>query len=90
MLYAESFSLVEHISAGCGWVSTFGTGCPVNDGGLIVFAVEGVCSAEAIEMIKFSMGTDDLSNFTMSDMINTVNPTCYNSFAEYSQLYTSA
>lgn len=90
MLYAESFTLVEHISAGCGWVSNFGVDCPLNDDGLIVFARDGVCSPDAISMIQFAMGEDyDLSGFTMEDMIKKVNPRCYNSFAEYSQLYTS-
>lgn len=87
MLYAESFALVEHIAQTCAWVTTFGTGCPLADGPVVFFTETPGCNEDGISMITFA-GYDP-SEVTMEQLINNIHPTCYNSFSEYSQLYTS-
>lgn len=88
MLYAEAFALAEHVAA-CGWVTTFGVNCPLATDVMTFFTQAPNCDDDAISMIRFSMGTDDLSGFSMNEMINQVKPTCYNSLNDFSQLFTS-
>ena len=88
MLYAESFALVEHISQSCGWQTNFGTSCPIADGGAIFFqSLEMDCNEDGMSMIEFA-GYDP-TTVSMETLITVINPTCYNSFNEYNQLFTS-
>ena len=87
-LYAESYALVEHISQSCGMVTNFGNTCPVGDGGLVFFqSLDMGCNEDGISAIEFA-GYDP-KTISMEDLIQKINPTCYNSFSEYAQMYTS-
>ena len=89
MLYAESFALVEHISAGCGYITNFGNQCPISEAGVIFFTnAEGSgCNEDAwilMEGAGVAPGTA-----TVEQLIG-MNIRCYNSFADFTQLFTSA
>ena len=89
MLYAESFTLVEHIASGCAYVTNFGNQCPISEAGVVFFLSDNSqCNEDAWSMMTFA-GVDP-ANATVVDIIDKVKPTCYNSFADFSQLFTSA
>lgn len=90
MLYAESFALAEHISAGCSYVTNFGNQCPISEAGVIFFtSSNATCAnnADGQSMIEFA-GLDP-ATVTVEQLIG-MNIQCYNSFADFNQLYTSA
>lgn len=89
-LYAESFVLAEHISAGCAYVTNFGNQCPIHEAGVVFFTsgnAECAASADGQSMITFA-GLDP-ATVTVEQLIG-MNIQCYNSFADFSQLFTSA
>lgn len=87
-LYAESFRLVEHISQ-CAWGLSFGTDCALQVGSEVFFTQVGLCSESAVNLISFAM-PGDLSDYTADEILNTMQPECYNgTFAEYSALHAS-
>ncbi len=89
MLYAESFQLVEHIADTCAYVTNFGSDCPIYEAGVAFFrSAEAGCNADGMSMITFA-GLD-LETVSVEQIINVVKPTCYNSFADFTQLFTSA
>lgn len=88
LLFAEQFALNEHISKGCGVLTTFGGDCPIQvDNDPTFFTATPACHPDAISMLKFAGydGSQDPVRF----LIEVVKPTCYNSFADYSQLFIS-
>ena len=89
-LYAESFVLAEHISAGCAYVTNFGNTCPIDEAGVVFFtsAQGSGCNEDAINMMTFN-GIDP-ATASVEDIIQKINPTCYNSFADFTALFTSA
>lgn len=90
MLYAESFVLAEHISAGCAYITNFGNQCPINEAGVIFFTSPDVgCNPDGISMIEFEYGEGSAANATVEQLI-AMNIQCYNSFADFTQLFTSA
>ena len=89
MLYAESFSLVEHISAGCAFVTNFGNQCPITEAGVTFFTNETACSPDGVSMINFHYGDNYAANASVEDLIG-MNIQCYNSFRDFSTLFTSA
>ena len=88
-LYAESFALAEHIAGGCAYVTNFGNQCPISEAGVIFFtnAQGSGCNDDAISMFTFA-GVDP-ANASITDLQG-MNIQCYNSFADFSQLFTSA
>ena len=89
MLYAESFALAEHISAGCGYVTNFGNQCPISEAGVVFFTTVNTCSEDGVSMIEFQYGEGSAANATVEQLI-AMNIQCYNSFADFSLLFTSA
>lgn len=87
-LYAESFELLEHISAGCGVIAQFGTDCGIVDGLVTFFAADPPCNEDGISAVEFKFG-DGASSATLDDFINQLQPQCYNSFADYNLLINS-
>lgn len=87
VLYAEDYTLMEHISQSCAYQTNFGTGCPINEAGVVFFTTVDSCSEDGVSMIQFA-GLDPLTA-TVEDLINTINPTCYNAFSDFHQLFTS-
>ena len=87
-LYAERFALVEHISGGCAYVTYFGNGCPIEEAGMTFFVDANTCS-EDVEMLWTGAGVTDTSQRTIQNL-SLLNLQCYNSFADFSQLFTSA
>ena len=86
MLYAERFALVEHISQSCAFVTNFGNGCPIEEGGMRFFTTASVCSDDAVSMWQFAGVTPE--NATIQDL-SKLNIRCYNSFRDFNALYTS-
>lgn len=90
MLYAESFALVEHIAGGCAHVTNFGNQCPISEAGVVFFTSEAAgCNGDGISMIEFQYGEGSAANVTVEQLIG-MNIQCYNSFADFSLLFTSA
>ena len=89
LLFAEQFAMNEHISKGCAYISNFGNGCPIDEAGVIFFtnAENSGCNEDAISMMEFA-GLDP-ATVTVEDLITVLHPTCYNSFADFSQLFVS-
>ncbi len=90
MLYAEAFALAEHIAGGCAYVTNFGNTCPIDEAGVVFFtsAQGSGCNEDAINMMTFN-GIDP-ATASVEDIIQKINPTCYNSFADFTALFTSA
>ena len=84
--YAEPFALEEHISS-CAYRTNFGNQCPITDAGVTFFTNEPDCSEDGVNMFVFA-GIDP-AQATVEDLINKVNPECYNSLQDYHQLFTS-
>ena len=74
-LYAESFTLVEHVSAGCAYMANFSNDCPITVDGIQFFTAEVNCSADGILLL----GKDDAS---LEDFY-AINQRCYNSFVDF-------
>ena len=88
LLFAEPFALVEHISQTCAFVTNFGNQCPIADAGVIFFtSMESGCNEDGISMLEFAGVVP--ADATVEDLINKVNPKCYNSLQDYHQLFTS-
>ncbi len=88
LLFAEQFAMNEHISKSCLLLTNFGGGCPIAVDGLTFFTSTPDCSADAISMFEFNgykEGEDDPLLF----LINEINPTCYNSLADFHQMFVS-
>ena len=89
-LYAESFELVEHISAGCAYQTTFGVTCAYEEDDITFFTVEGTCSSDAISMIRNAFpDTTDLTSLSMEGIIGKLKVNCYNTFSDLNKLYIS-
>ena len=90
MLYAEAFALAEHIAGGCAYVTNFGNTCPISEAGVVFFtnAENSCCNEDAINMMTFN--DIDPATASVEDIIQKINPTCYNSFADFTALFTSA
>ena len=89
VLYAESFELVEHISATCAYRINFGVTCAYEEDDTTFFTVDP-CSSDAISMISNAFpGTEDLTSLSMEQIINKLNVQCYNSFGDLNMLYIS-
>ena len=87
VMVAESFALSEHISAGCGYVTTFGNQCPIDEGGVTFFVTAESCSADA-DLLWSGAGVDQ--NQRTVENLKLLNVQCYNTFADFNQLFTSA
>ena len=86
--YLESFTLANHISAGCLTIANFGSSCPVQDGPVVFFtSTENGCNEDGMSMFTFA-GVDP-ATATIDDLINLVQPKCYNSFTDYNTLFVS-
>ena len=85
-LYAESFALAEHISAGCGYVANFGNGCPITVEGITYFTSEISCSPKAVAI--FEANNIDPNSATVETLMG-MNIQCYNSFVDFNMLFTS-
>ncbi len=86
-LFAEAFSVAEHISS-CVSQTNFGNQCPIADAGVIFFtSMESGCNEDGISMLEFAGVVP--ADATVEDLINKVNPECYNSLTDYHQLFTS-
>ena len=87
LLFAESFALSEHISAGCYYQTNFGNQCPIDEAGMLFFTNAQSCS-EDVEMLWVGAGVTDETQRTVENL-SLLNIQCYNSFADFSQLFTS-
>ena len=89
VLYAESYALAEHISQTCAFQTNFGNQCPITEYGVTFFTSStSGCNEDGISMIEFKYGDGSAANVTVEQLIG-LRPTCYNSFSDFSQLYTS-
>ena len=89
MLYAEAFALAEHIAGGCAYVTNFGNTCPISEAGVVFFtSTQNGCNDDAISLMTFN-GIEP-ATASVEDIIQKINPTCYNSFADFTALFTSA
>lgn len=89
MLYAETYTLAEHISQGCAYVTNFGNSCPISEAGVIFFtnAKDSGCNDDAFILMRGA--NIDPASATI-DQLKGMNIQCYNSFADFNQLFTSA
>ena len=85
-LYAERFAIAEHVAA-CAYQTTFGTNCPIIADEVTFFTSEPPCNEDGMMLIT-GAGLE-LSAVTVEQLINVVNPTCYNSLQDYHQLFVS-
>ena len=83
--YAEPFALEEHISS-CAYRTNFGNQCPIYEAGVVFFTTVDACSEDGVSMFEFAGINPEEA--TVEDLIG-MNIQCYNSFADFSQLFTS-
>ena len=88
LLFIESFRMMDHIAKGCGYTTNFGNQCPINEAGVTFFTSVDACSEDGVSMIEFKYGEGSAANITVEQLIG-LNVTCYNSFADFSQLFNS-
>ncbi len=87
-MYAEPFALEEHISS-CAYRTNFGNQCPIYEAGVVFFTTVAACSEDGVSMINFHYNDETYAaHATVEDLIG-MDITCYNSFADFSQLFTS-
>lgn len=88
-MVAESFALSEHISAGCGYVTNFGNQCPIDEAGVVFFTNSQAngCNEDAWILMQ-GRGVDPAT--ATVEQLQGMNIQCYNSFADFNQLFTSA
>ena len=87
-LYAEQFTLTEHISAACGYATNFGNNCAITVDGITYFtSLENHCSQQALDW--FRENEIEPKDATINTLMS-MNVQCYNSFADFGQLFTSA
>ena len=85
-LYAERFAIAEHVAA-CAYQTTFGTDCPIVADEVKFFTNDIACNEDGMALI---LGAGlQLETVTVEQLINVVNPTCYNSLQDYHQLFVS-
>ena len=85
MLYAERFTLAEHISAGCANVVHFGADCgPYNINGMMLFNTG--CGDEAVEF--WNNNDVDPAAATFEDM-EAKGVQCYTTFISLSTIFNS-
>ena len=90
LLFAEQFALNEHISKGCGVLTTFGGNCPITVDGLTFFTTTPNCSDDAISMFSFNgYNFNDENADPVKFLIDEINPTCYNSLTDFHQMFVS-
>ena len=71
-------------------MTNFGNTCPISEAGVVFFtnAENSGCNGDAIDLMTFN-GIDP-ATASVEDIIQKINPKCYNSFADFTALFTSA
>ena len=89
LLFAEQFAMNEHISKGCGVLANFGGDCKLQVDELIFFtSAEYGCNEDGINVLQFAGYNEDTPD-SVTFLIETVNPTCYNSLTDFHQMFIS-
>ena len=90
LLYAETFALAEHISAGCAYMANFGNDCQLTVDGLNFFTESAGCAdGDGMILLRGVMSPDE-EEPTLQDFYK-LNMKCYNSFVDFTtgDLFTS-
>ena len=77
LMYAEGFTLLEHISAGCAYPATFGNDCKVTVDGITFFTDSAGCKDENGFMLLGNNREASLEDFYA------IKQRCYNSFVDF-------
>ena len=77
LMYAEGFTLLEHISAGCAYPATFGNDCKVTVDGITFFtSVAGCNDPEGFALL----GGNEAATL---EEFYAIKMRCYNSFVDF-------
>lgn len=76
-LYAESFTLVEHVSAGCAYMANFSNDCPITVDGITFFTETAGCKDEDGYLLLNGNREATLEDFYA------IKQRCYNSFVDF-------